>query len=315
MFIFDGRITLEDRALLEEYLNGFDYRTSGLSFTSLFMWKEINMFSWEIIGDYLCITGADNLDPVMGEPFMLPPLTRTGVYEPVGLRAAITEAKRRFEEKGKPFNMMLVPVPVLAALGEAMPGELEFEEDRANFDYVYDTRELAELKGRAFHSKKNHLNYFLANYAYEYGPLLPDMADEAMDFIRAFNERKNLEDPHERELLAFEERAMQDVFHHLDTVGYLTGAIRIGGRIEALSIGGHLGGNTVTVHIEKANTEFRGLYQAINNEFCKGMDAGITRINREEDMGIPGLRKAKLSYNPIELIEKYTVRLKNPCSS
>jgi hypothetical protein len=103
---------------------------------------------------------------------------------------------------------------------------------------------------------------------------------------------------------------MQDVFHHLDTVGYLTGAIRIGGRIEALSIGGHLGNHTVTVHIEKANIEFRGLYQAINNEFCKAMAPHITRINREEDMGIPGLRKAKLSYNPVELIEKYTVRLK-----
>jgi hypothetical protein len=206
--------------------------------------------------------------------------------------------------------MMLVPVPLCDALKAALPGELIWEEDRANYDYVYDRQALAELKGRAFHSKKNHLNYFLANYTYEYGPLLPDMADEAMDFIRAFNERKDLEDPHERELLAFEERAMQDVFHHLDTVGYLTGTIRIGGRIEAISIGGRLGSHTVTVHIEKANTEFRGLYQAINNEFCKAMAPNVTRINREEDMGIPGLRKAKLSYNPVELIEKYTIRLK-----
>jgi hypothetical protein len=310
MFIFDGRITLEDRALLEEYLDSFEYTTSGLTYTSLFMWKEINMFSWEILGDYLCITGADNLDPIMGEPFMLPPLTRTGVYEPAGLRAAVLEAKRRFEEKGKPFNIMLVPLPVLDALKAAFPDELRIEEDRANYDYVYDRQELIDLKGRAFHSKKNHLNYFLANYTYEYGPLLPGMADEAMEFIEAFNARKNLEDPHERELLAFEERAMQDVFHHLDTVGYLTGTIRIDGRIEALSIGGHLGGHTVTVHIEKANTEFRGLYQAINNEFCKALAPNVTHVNREEDMGIPGLRKAKLSYNPIGLIEKYTVLLK-----
>jgi hypothetical protein len=310
MHVFDGRITLKDRALLEEYLDNFEYKTSGLTFTSLFMWKEINTFSWEILGDYLCITGADNLDSVMGKPFMLPPLTRTGAYEPAGLRQTVLEAKRRFEEKGQRFLMMLVPAALREALDEAMPGELTFEDDRANYDYVYDRQELAELKGRAFHSKKNHLNYFLAHYAYEYGPLTPDMADEAMDFIRAFNARKNLEDPHERELLAFEERAMQDVFHHLDTVGYLTGAIRIDGRIEALSIGGHLGSETVTVHIEKANTEFRGLYQAINNEFCKAMTTGVIRINREEDMGIPGLRKAKLSYNPVELIEKYTVRLK-----
>ncbi|GHU63587.1 hypothetical protein AGMMS49983_07380 [Clostridia bacterium] len=314
MFIFDGRITLADRVLLEEYLKGFDYRTSGLSFTSLFMWREINMFSWEILGDYLCITGADNLDPVMGEPFMLPPLTRTGSYDPDSLKKTVREAKRRFEEIGKPFNMMLVPVSLLDALKEAMPGELVFEEDRANYDYIYDARALIELKGRAFHSKKNHLNYFLANTPFEYGPLTPSAAEEAMDFIRAFNERKNLEDPHERELLAFEEKAMRDVFLNLEAVGYLSGAIRIDGRIEAISIGGRLGDKTVTVHIEKANTEYRGLYQAINNEFCKAVvqDATpeVTRINREEDMGIPGLRKAKLSYNPVELIEKYTVRLK-----
>ena len=309
MYIFDNRITLKDRAVLEEFLHGFEYRTSGLTFTSLFMWKEINTFSWEIVGDYLCITAADNLDRDMGKPFMLPPLTRTGFYEPEGLRQTIVEAKRRFEEKGQVFNIMLIPESLLEVISAAMPVEHRVLDDRANYDYLYDKQELIDLKGRAFHSKKNHLNYFLANYEYEYLPMLPSMSAEAMEFIRAFNKRKNLEDPHERELLAFEERAMQDTFIHLDTVGYLSGVIRINGNIEALSVGGHIGEQTVSVHIEKANIEFRGLYQAINNEFCKSMPPEIKYINREEDMGIPGLRKAKLSYNPIELIEKYTIRI------
>jgi len=111
-------------------------------------------------------------------------------------------------------------------------------------------------------------------------------------------------------LLEYEERAMRDVFLNLDKVGYLSGVIRIGGKIEAISIGGKLGTKTVTVHVEKANTEYRGLYQAINNEFCKAMAKGVKRINREEDMGIPGLRKAKLSYNPVKFVEKYIVTLK-----
>ena len=309
MYIFDGRITLEDRELLEAYLNGFDYRTSGLSYTSLFMWRDINKFCWEQIGDYLCISGGDNLEPEMGEPFMFPPLTRTGVYEPEPLRRTILEAEKRFKAKGKPFVMMLVPFHMLEILNAAMPGRLSFEADRPNFDYIYDTKELIELSGRAFHSKKNHLNYFQANYEYEYIRMTPEMTDEAMAFIRAFNERKNLQDPHERELLEFEAHAMHDVFLNLDTVGFLSGAIRINGKIEALSIGGRLGTKTVTVHVEKANTEFRGLYQAINNEFCKAMAKNVKRINREEDMGIPGLRKAKLSYNPVRLVEKYTVTI------
>ena len=309
MHIFDNRITIEDRTLLEEYLNGYEYRTSGLSFTSLFMWKEINTFSWEIIGDYLCITGADNLDHDMGKPFMLPPLTRTGSYDVDSLRQTIAEAKRRFEEKMQTFVIMLIPASLVEVISAAMPVEYVVIDDRANYDYLYDKQELIDLRGRAFHSKKNHLNYFLSNYEYEYLPMQISMAEEAMDFIRAFNKRKNLQDPHERELLAFEERAMQDTFIHLDTVGYLSGVIKINGRIEALSIGGHIGEQTISVHIEKANIEFRGLYQTINNEFCKSLPPEIKLINREEDMGIPGLRKAKLSYNPIELIEKYTIRI------
>jgi hypothetical protein len=103
---------------------------------------------------------------------------------------------------------------------------------------------------------------------------------------------------------------MRNVFEHLTEVGYLSGAIRIGGKIEAFSVGGRLGTRTVIVHIEKANTEYRGLYQAINNEFCKHMASNVKRINREEDMGLPGLRKAKLSYNPVKFIETYTVTFK-----
>ena len=257
----------------------------------------------------MCITAADNLDRDMGKPFMLPPLTHTGVYEPESLRKTIAEAKRRFEEKGQVFNIMLIPASLLEVISAAMPCEHIVIDDRANYDYLYDKQELIDLRGRAFHAKKNHLNFFLANYEYEFLQLRPSMADEAMVFIQAFNKRKNLEDPHERELLTFEERAMQETFNHLDTVGYLSGVIRIGGHIEALSVGGHIGEDTISVHIEKANIEYRGLYQAINNEFCKSMPPEIKYINREEDMGIPGLRKAKLSYNPIELIEKYTIRL------
>ncbi|MDR2611252.1 MAG: phosphatidylglycerol lysyltransferase domain-containing protein, partial [Clostridiales Family XIII bacterium] len=302
-------ITLEDRALLEEYLKGYSYRTSGLTYTSLYMWREVNRFSWRKFGDYLCIAAADNLDPQMGDNFMFPPLTRTGSYEPAALRRTVLEAKEFFEARGESFVMMLVPFHMIEVFEQAMPGEFTFEADRPNFDYVYDKNELIELKGKKFHGKKNHLNYFLNNYDYEYTVLTEEMAPEAMAFMRAFNERKNLTDAHERELLEFEEQAMKDVFLNLSKVGYITGVIRIDGKIEALSIGGMLGKKTVTVHVEKANTEFRGLYQAINNEFCRHLPQNITLVNREEDMGIAGLRKAKLSYKPVKLVEKYIIRV------
>jgi len=102
-----------------------------------------------------------------------------------------------------------------------------------------------------------------------------------------------------------EEIAMEDVFYNLERVGYLTGALMIDGKLQALCVGGALGRKTVTVHVEKANIQYRGAYQAINNEFCKHMASHVKYINREEDMGIPGLRKAKLSYKPVKLIENH----------
>lgn len=304
MFMLENRITIEERPLLEEYLKGFEYGTSGLSFTSLYMWRNINNFSWQVIGDYLCIAGLSHLELDTKEPFLFPPLTKTGTYDPKALNETIKEVKRIFELRGYKFSIRLMPFHMMDILEAACPGEFRFFDDRPNYDYVYRTQDLIELKGREYHSKKNHLNYFLNHYKYEYVGLTSAMADQAMQFIREFNERKNLPE-HEMELLAMEERAMVDVFNNLEAVGYLAAAILIDGKLEALSIGGRINRNTVTVHVEKANIAYRGLYQLINNEFCRHVASNVKYINREEDMGIPGLRKAKLSYKPVKLVESH----------
>ena len=305
MYIFDNRITIENRDILEEYLNGFEYGTSGLSFSAQYMWRDINQFSWEIIGDYMCISGVSHLELEEGIelPFLFPPLTRTGEYDKESLRRTILEAKDLFESKGHPFSLRLVPFHIMEIIKEAVP-EMKWEDDRPNYDYIYRTKDLIELAGRDFHKKKNHLNYFKKTYQYEYVRMTSDMADEAMQFIAEFNARKDVPE-HEMELLKMEEEAMEDVFRNIEAVGYEAGAIRIDGKIEAIAVGGRLGTKMITEHVEKANIEYRGLYQAINNEFCKHVASWAKYINREEDMGIPNLRKAKLSYRPCKLLEKY----------
>lgn len=305
MYMFENRITIEDREILEEYLNGYEYKTSGLSFSAQYMWRDINRFSWEIIGDYMCIAGISHLELEDGIilPFMFPPLTRTGEYDRESLRETIFRAKEIFEQKGQPFSLRLVPFHLMEIIKEACP-EMSFKDDRPNYDYIYLTQDLIDLKGRAYHSKKNHLNYFLKTYEYEYVEMTSDMADDAMEFIAEFNARKDVPE-HEMEMLKMEEQAMEDVFRNLEKVGYSAGAILIDGKIEAIAIGGQLGKNTITEHVEKANVNYRGLYQAINNEFCRNVASKAKYINREEDMGIPNLRKAKLSYKPVKLLEKY----------
>ena len=208
-----------------------------------------------------------------------------------------------FEDKGYPFSLRLVPVHMLDIIKEACP-EINFEDDRPNYDYIYRVQDLVELKGRAYHSKKNHLNYFKKTYQYQYAELTSDMADEVMKFISDFNRKKEIP-PHEMELLVMEEEAMEDVFRNLEKVGYIGGAILIEGNIEAVAVGGMLGSDTVTEHVEKANTDFRGLYQLMLNEFCRHVSSRAEYLNREEDMDIENLRKSKLSYKPVELLEKY----------
>ncbi|MCI5535412.1 MAG: phosphatidylglycerol lysyltransferase domain-containing protein [Lentihominibacter sp.] len=305
MYMFENRITIDNREILEEYLNGYEYKTSGLSFSAQYMWRDINMFSWDIIGDYMCISGISHLELEDGIilPFMFPPLTRTGEYDKDSLRETIFRAKEHFEKKGQPFSLRLVPFHLMEIIKEACP-EMVFRDDRPNYDYIYLTQDLIDLRGRAYHSKKNHLNYFLRTYDYEYIEMTSDMADDAMKFIAEFNARKEVPE-HEMEMLRMEEQAMEDVFRNLEKVGYSAGAILIDGKIEAIAIGGQLGRNTITEHVEKANVNYRGLYQAINNEFCRNVASKAKYINREEDMGIPNLRKAKLSYKPVKLLEKY----------
>jgi len=309
--LFNNEISIENRSVLEEYLFGFDYRTSGLCYTSLYMWRIINNFSWEMIGDYLCIAGLSHLELEEGieEPFMFPPLTRTGEYKPAKLRQTLEEAKERFREKGFPFTIRLIPFHMLDIVRQACPGEMKYTDDRPNYDYLYLVQDLIDLKGRDFHSKKNHLNYFHRTFEYEYVDLTSEMAEEALEFLEEFNSRKYVPE-HEKVLLDMEKDAMADVLYNMEKVGYWGGAIRICGKMEALAIGGRLNKNTITEHVEKANINIRGLYQAINNEYCKAMAKNFKFINREEDMGIPNLRKAKLSLKPVKLIEKYIITCK-----
>ena len=305
MYMFDNRITIENRPILEKYLNAFEYKTSGLSFSALYMWRESNCFSWDIVGDYLCICGISHLELEDGIilPFLFPPLTCTGEYEKESLRETILWLRDYFEKAGQPFSLRLVPFHLMEIIREAVP-ELRWRDDRPNYDYIYRTQDLIDLKGRDYHSKKNHLNYFKKTYDYEYIELTSDMAEECMQFVDEFNARKEVPE-HEKEMLRIEEEAMRDVFTNLEAVGYSAGAILIDGKIEALAVGGQLGRNTITEHVEKANATFRGLYQAINNEYCKHVASRAKYINREEDMGLPNLRKAKLSYRPCKLLEKY----------
>lgn len=305
MQFFSNKITLDKKKELGDMLNRYPHETSGLTFTSLYMWRISNYFTYEIIDDFLCIAGRTNFEGFEEEPFVFPLIPLSGEFDAAKMRDAIDVIKDRFTELGKPYVMRLIPDTMIGQYEAAMPGRFLFIGDRANYDYLYRTEDLANLRGRSFHGKKNHVNKFNKELVgrYEVVPMSGALAGEALDLLDYIDAKKQVEG-FEKLMLEEEAKVLRDTLPHFDELGMEGAAIRIDGRLEAYAFGGALGSNTIVEHIEKGNIDFPGIYQKINQEFCKSVQGRYEFVNREEDMGLEGLRKAKTSYKPCRMIEK-----------
>ncbi len=297
-------LTEEDKRILHEYFHGFDYRGAGYTLLSNYIWRNTHCLCWEVIGDYLCIAGADCMisDP---NAIISMPLTRNGTYEPEKLRATILEAKRRFDERKIPFSVELVPGHMVPFLEAAFPGELIFTHDRDSDEYVYRRDKLISLSGRALHKKKNHMNYFLKTYAYESRKITKAMIDNIMEFVVQSRENRDY-DEDEMESLRMEEVAIEELLQYIDDPQVYSTAIFIEGKLQAFAVGERLSRDTAAEHFEKANDAYRGLYQVICSEFCKILPEEIVYVNREEDMGLANLRQAKEALKPDHMEERYS---------
>ena len=302
-------LTEEDAALLDAYFDGYDYQASSHTLIANYIWRDTHKITWQVIGDYLCVAGLGTLETEEEEYFMSFPLTRTGTYEKDKLRETIDTAKKIFESKGKRFEISLIPASLAPLLKEIYGSQVELPHDRDDDDYIYLREDLVNLSGRKLHQKKNHLNYFRRTYDYTYEEITPETAREVLDFLERINHQKLLEMPEEwKTILELETRAIEELLSLLHTGRLLSGVIRIDGQIEAVTIGEFARTNShesVLVHVEKANPAFRGIYQAINHDFCCHLPEDVVYVNREEDMGMENLRQTKLSYKPVKLAEKY----------
>lgn len=303
----------EDITLLNSYFDGYDYQSSTHTFIANYIWRNTHDLTWQVIDGYLCIAGLGTLETEEKEYFMSFPLTRTGSYDAKTVRDVIEKSEEIFKNKGQAFQMSLIPESLVPVLQEAFGDDVEIEHSRDDDDYIYLKDDLINLNGRKFHHKKNHLNYFLRNYSFTYEEASPETVPEIMDYIRSKNEYKLGETPEEwKEILELETIAIEELLSFVGK-GLLTGLIRINGKIEAVTMGEFArtdSKETVIVHVEKADDRIRGLYQAINNQFCQRLPEETIYVNREEDMGLENLRQTKLSYKPVKMAEKYTATFK-----
>ncbi len=307
---FDN-LSEEEIKEVSSYFDGYDYKSSGHTFLANYIWRNTHKISWEIIGDYLCVSALSDSDVEPKEYVMSFPCTKTGEYDQKKFCETITKAREIFREKGQELRIGLIPGHLVHYLKECYCGEVMIEHERDDDDYIYLREDLEFLKGRKLHNKKNHLNYFLKNYEFTYEEATPEMVPEILEYIYYKNEYKLGETPEEwKEILEQENEAVKELLKFVGK-GLLTGIIRIDGEIVAVTIGEFARSTdkeTVIVHVEKADDRIRGLYQAINNEFVKRLPPETKYVNREEDMGLENLRQSKLGYKPYEMGEKYSAR-------
>jgi hypothetical protein len=291
-------IQLEDRDFIQEILWKYQPQTSQWTFTNLFLWRTRYGFQWSIYRDWLLVLCTANTNSLYA-------------LQPVGppSRLALTRMLLQYleeEKEEKEPRIERADQKLIAEIKEAR--DFLIEPTREHFDYVYRSKDLIELAGRKYHSKRNHINKFLRSYSFNYASLNEDHGNACLELTESWCQLHRCEE----DLSLLEEwEAVHGALIHFRTLKLQGGVILMGNKVEAFALGELLNNQTAVVHIEKADPKIPGLYALINQQFCERSWQNVPYVNREQDLGEPGLRKAKLSYHPEYLAETFRIGPRN----
>ena len=294
-------IDMESRELLNPYFDLVDYEACEYCFNTLYMWQHLYKTGY-YIGDGFAVIVAE----YEGNTFSILPLAKKE-----DMPRVIKFVIDYFEKEQKKIYFRGITKEVVDYLKENYPDKFDYTEERDLFDYVYDGDSMRELKGRKNVKKRNHINYFLKEYEdrFEYRLLDENDFDACLKLVEEWTSNKEengqVDEEMEEELIGI--KKLFNSFPVIKDKLKIAG-IFIDGKLEAFTMGEYLNHNMALIHIEKANPSIRGLYPYINQQFLVNEFSDVEFVNREEDLGIEGLRKAKLSYHPVKFVEKYTVR-------
>ncbi|MGD9031268.1 MAG: phosphatidylglycerol lysyltransferase domain-containing protein [Desulfobacteraceae bacterium] len=287
---------LEDLHFIREVLRKYQPQTSEWSFTNLFIWQSHYRFQWTMSRDWLIVLGRGNNDEIYALQPMGPPPRR---------EVTRMLLKWLWEEKGEASARIERADQRLVS---ELEGAIDFlvEPTRDQFDYVYRSEDLIKLAGRKYHAKRNHINKSRRLHPFTYVPLTNEHLEPCLELADSWCEWRRCEEDLN---LVGEWDAVREALTHFEALQIVGGVILVEDQVKAFALGELLNDKMATVHIEKADPEIPGLYAVINQQFCENCWSDVPFVNREQDLGEPGLRKAKLSYYPDHLEEKFQVRL------
>ncbi|MGN0667342.1 MAG: DUF2156 domain-containing protein [Huintestinicola sp.] len=290
-------ISLSDKPWIDDLLARSDFRSCEYCFANNFAWQRYYQTKITRYKDfYISCTERSGLT------FTFP--AGAGDYGDV-----LREMQKYSESKGQRLCVTSVLPDQMSIFTEVFGGDsFEYTTDEADWDYVYNVSDLVELSGKKYHGKRNHLKK-INNYDWDFRLITEADFDDCITFAaRSYTDGDKYDD----ESAVAEQYAINLFFNHYNELGLKGGILRINGETAAFTLGERINSDTLGVHIEKARGDIEGAYPAINNMFLKAETekGGYLYVNREEDLGIEGLRRAKRSYYPAFMIEKQRVTLK-----
>jgi len=288
-------IDIDDKKYFDEIYKKYPPVHSDNVFTTLVSWMEYADYHYTIIDKSLIIYSKIN-----GQIRFRPPIgsLKKEVFDQVLNLAKNQEAD---------YHIGMVTKETKEWMSENYP-KIVFKNHRDYFDYVYLSKDLAELKGSSYSKIRNRLNKFKKAYIYSVEDISEENFDEVKKFLRRWCLWKDCEsDP----VLKYEKKAVLFSISNFFKLGLKGLIIRIDDKIESMAVFEGINDNTALVHYEKASPDFVGIYKAINFETANILQKDFKFINRESDMGISGLRKAKLSYRPYHMVEVYHADIKD----
>ena len=278
-------ITLDDKELFIKYIGRRE--SSILSFTTLFTWSFDGRIKYDIVDNCLVLLF-----------FGKHGVSCTYPYGNGETSAAVKKSYDYMKKTNNP-SFIFMNEEEAKHISKIFPDEFEIISDENAADYVYLTEDLINLKGNKFQQKRNHLNAFLKKYEYSYERLTIENIDEIKEL---FNKWQNGQTNHD---VGESKKATLRLIENMDKLDVVGGGIRVDGKLVAFSAGETITDEMAHIPLEFADIDYRGAFNVINRDFCANEWKNYKYINREEDMGVEGMRYAKRAYNPIKMIEKY----------
>ena len=289
-------VQLSDKEIFDTYLAGRERQLITYCFSSFYLWRNWDPYSWDIVDDALVVKSG-----YLGLDTICVPISASNK----AVFAATEHMIADYREQGKDFLISEVSQSDLDLFEQQWPGRFLAKEYEPGANYIYNQQDLALLKGGKYDAKRNQIHHFTrACPDCQLLPIDKSILPQCYGLMQLWLSRQEPDNPETKMEYNGCLDALNDL-QYLDCEGW---ALLNNDKVIALSIGQQLNKDTYCIHIEKGDTDIPGVYQAINC-FCAGKYPQFAFINRAEDMGDPGLRRSKLSYHPCRMEKKYYLRL------